>query len=174
MVILCEDSQQHTFIYRLLKQLGFPRGRIRVEQAPVGKGAAEQWVRESYPDEVKVYRQKRSHISIGLVTVIDADTEPVRHRYQQLNAKLEAEALNQRKDEEKICILVPRRNIETWLYALQGGTVDEEQSYPKLEREGNCQPAVEQLVEFLQGGWPNSLIPSLERGCEELDNRLPE
>jgi hypothetical protein len=174
MVILCEDAQQHTFIYRLLKQLGFPRGRIRVEQAPIGGGSAEQWVRESYPNEVEVHRRKRSRMNIGLVTAIDADTNPIDHRYRQLDERLDDSALSRREDDEKICILVPKRNIETWIYALRGDNVDEEQEYPKLEREGNCQPAVKQLAAYLRDRWPNDIIPSLRRGCQELNHRLPE
>lgn len=155
------------------KKLGFPK-RIRVNRAPPGFGAAEQYVRNSYPAQVELYRQKSAHMNMGLMILIDADTAPVQQRYQQLNRKLETEDLSQRGRDEKICILVPKRNIETWIYALQGDEVDEDQSYRKLEREGNCQPAVEKLVVFLQNGWPNDIIPSLKRGCRELNSRLPE
>lgn len=174
MIVLCEDLQHAVFIRRLLKDLGFPSRRIRIERAQTGKGAADRFVLDTYPEEVKEYRSRASHMNIGLVTVIDADTEPVKYRYQQLNVELEAEDLNRRRNDENICILIPKRNIETWIYALLSKEVDEEQSYRKLEREGNCQPAVDQLVGFLQDGCPNDIIPSLERGCRELNSRLPD
>jgi len=113
-------------------------------------------------------------MNIGLVTAIDADTEPVRRRYQELNEALEANGQENRQNGEEICILVPKREIETWIYALFGDTVNENTKYSKLENEGACQPAVEQLIDYLRHGWPNDLIPSLERGCRELENRLPE
>ncbi len=171
---LCEDSQHYTFLYRLLKSLGFTRHRIRIEPAPVGGGAADQWVRNHYPDEVETYRRESSHLRTGLVTAIDADENPVRRRYRQLNGELQAEALDQRGPDEMICILVPKRNIETWIYALFGNEVSETEDYGKLENEGDCQPAVEQLVEYLQDGWSDDLIPSLKQGCRELNTRLPE
>jgi len=174
MVILCEDSQQYTFIYRLLKLLGFPGQRIRVERAQEGRDAADQYVRNHYPDEVEVHRRKSARMSIGLVTAIDADENPVQYRYRQLNEELDAEDLGRRGTDEQICILVPKRNIETWIYALFGQDVNEEEIYPHLDEEGDCQSAVEQLVEYLQDGWPNDLIPSLQRGCRELNTRLPE
>jgi len=174
MVILCEDSQQYSFIYRLLKSLGFPRQRIRVERAQEGRDAADQFVRTRYPDELEVHRRKSARMNIGLVTAIDADKNSVQYRYRQLNEELEAEDLDRRGADEQICILVPKRNIETWIYALFEQDVNEEEVYPHLENEGDCQPAVEQLVEYLQAGWPSDLIPSLQRGCQELEDRLPK
>jgi ribosomal protein S18 acetylase RimI-like enzyme len=44
MIVLCEDLQHATFIRRLLKALGFPKGRIRVNRFPDGGGAADQYV----------------------------------------------------------------------------------------------------------------------------------
>lgn len=173
-IALCEDDQQYTFLLRLLKSLGFPSQRIDIERAPVGKGAADQWVRERYPDEVAVYRQKSSHLNIGLITAIDADEHSVRFRYRELNNELEANDLAHRQGDEKVCLQIPKRNIETWIYALLGNEVNEQEVYRKLDRESDCQPAVEQLVEYLQDAWPNDLIPSLERGCRELTTRLPE
>jgi len=175
MVILCEDSQQYAFIYRLLKSLGFPRRRIRVERAQEGQGAADQYVRTHYPDEVAVYRRKSARMHFGLVTAVDADTDPVQNRHRELDHALEGDDQAPRQNEEEICILVPKRNIETWIYALIGREgITEEEVYPHLENEGDCQPAVEQLVEYLQGGWPEDLLPSLQRGCRELNTRLPE
>jgi hypothetical protein len=120
MVILCEDSQQYTFIYRLLKSLGFPRRRIRVERAQEGQGAADQYVRTHYPDEMAVYRRKSARMRFGLVTAIDADTAPVQTRHRELDDALEDDDQDPRRNEEEIWILVPKRNIETWIYALLG------------------------------------------------------
>jgi len=171
MVVLCEDSQHRVFIYRLLKAFGLHR-RLRMEVAQEGEGAADQWVREKYPDEVAVCR--RSTMAVGLVTAIDADENSVRFRYRQLDKELDANDLDQRRNDEQICLLVPKRNIETWIYALLGEEVNERDGYPKLEKESECQPAVEKLVDYLRHGVPNDLIPSLKRGCRELNNRLPE
>lgn len=170
-VVVCEDSQQRVFIYRLLKALGLHR-RLRIEVAQKGRGAADQWVRETYPDEVAAYR--RSTMAVGLVAAIDADENSVRFRYRQLSDELKANDLEQSKLDEHICLLVPKRNIETWIYALRGNEVNEQDTYPKLGKESECQPAVEQLVEYLRQGFPEDLIPSLRRGGRELNERVPE
>lgn len=112
-------------------------------------------------------------MTVGLVTAIDADENSVQYRYQQLNEALEAEDLKRRENSEDICILIPKRNIESWIYALFGEEVNEKETYRKLGKESECQPAVDQLVEFLRHGVPNDLIPSLKRGCQELEDRLP-
>ena len=173
-VVICEDSQHRTFIYRLLRSLGFPRHRLDVKPAPVGGGAADQWVRERYADEVDAYRRKSSYRHIGLVTVVDADENSMQRRYQQFSEQLASEDLSRRGDAENICILIPKRNIETWIYALLGEEVNETDAYPKLQKESSCQPAVVELVQFVKNDCPEDLIPSLRRGCRELSNRLPE
>lgn len=171
---ICEDAQQYTFLYRLLKRLGFTRHRIHIEKAPVGRGAADQWIRNRYPDEVETYRQESARMQFGLLTAIDADKHAVQVRHQQLDNELDASDLEKRRRNEQICVLVPKRNIETWIYALFGREVNEKDAYPKLEKESECQPAVKQLVEYLRHDVPDDLIPSLRRGCQELDDRLPE
>jgi hypothetical protein len=82
--------------------------------------------------------------------------------------------LDRREADERICILVPKRNIETWIHALFGRDVNENERYPKLKREGDCQPAVEQLITYLREGLPDEMIPSLRHGGRELNERLPE
>lgn len=174
MVVLCEDAQHRTFVYRLLKDLGFPRRRIRIEQAPVGEGAAEQFVRETYPDEVRLHRRKSARMNIGLIAIVDADTASVRQRVQAFDQELDHCDLERRSPDERICLFIPKRNIETWIYALFGETVNETDSYPKLEREAACQPAVDTLAQYVKGDCPGTVIQSLRRGCRELSSRLPE
>lgn len=171
MVIVCEDSQHRVFVYRLLKAFGLHR-RIRIEVAQEGRGAADQWVRQRYPEEVAAYR--RATMSVGLITVIDADENTVRSRRQELNDVLVSNGLDRRKSEERICLLIPKRNIETWIYALRGKDVNETDTYRKLDKESECQPAVDQLVRFIRNDCPKQLISSLRRGCRELSTRLPE
>jgi hypothetical protein len=174
MIILCEDLQHATFFRRLLKDLGYPRRRIRVKRCPDGQGAADQYVRNHYPSEVAEYRKNSTRINIGLLTVIDADELEVQKRYRQLNRELDKEGLERRSQDEKICLAVPKRNIETWIYSLFGDEVNQTKAYPKLDKEGDCQPAVDELVEFVRTECPDDLISSLRRGCRELSARLPE
>jgi hypothetical protein len=173
MIILCEDLQHATFFRRLLIDLGYPRRRIRVKQCPDGEGAGDQYVLNHYPSEVSEHRKNSARINIGLLTVIDADELKVQRRHRQLNQELDREGLEPRSQGEKVCLAVPKRNIETWIYSLFGHEVNETETYAKLDKEGDCQPAVDELVQFVRTDCPDDLIPSLRRGCQELSNRLP-
>lgn len=79
MIVLCEDLQHATFIRRLLKEISFPKRRVRVVPLPEGSRAADQYVRNQYPSEVAEYRRKSAHLHIGLVTAIDADENSVQY-----------------------------------------------------------------------------------------------
>lgn len=60
---------------------------------------------------------------------------------------------NPRRDGERIAVLVPTWNIETWLVWLGGSDVDEsEKDPPKLPRKGDCQPEVNELTAMCQSG----------------------
>jgi hypothetical protein len=169
-VILCEDRQQEVFVRRYLHGLGYSNRRIRVAPYPAGRGSGEQFVRQNYPKEVKELRRRAKHLHVGLVVVIDADTSTVPQRLQQLDAELQQSGLSPRADDERIALLVPRRNIETWIHYLLGNPVDEDTVYPKLPRESDCQPAVARLLAIRSSGWqlPDDCPPSLREGCAEL------
>lgn len=177
-VILCEDKQHSVFVRRYMKGLGYGNRQIRQLPIPCGKGAAEQYVRKQYPTEVQAYRKASKRRSSALMTVIDADTRTVEDRHKQLASELKKRRVAQRAENEPIVILVPRRNIETWIHYLLGNLgnrIDETKSYPKLKCQGDCHPAVKRLLEIRETGWdlPDDCPPSLERGCDELKRLEP-
>jgi hypothetical protein len=167
--MLCEDRQHRAFLLRLCGVLGVRQ--LRIETSPSAQGG-EQYVLKRYPAEVEELRSKaHAQQNLGLLVMIDADRYTVKKRHQQLDASLEAEELDQRGEDERIVLLVPRRNIETWIYYLLGATVDEATEYPKFtHHERDCQPAVEQLRKIRNKAplYPKGCPPSLEVGCEEL------
>lgn len=67
-VLLCEDSQHEAFVRRFLKGMSWNTREIRVEKSPSAGGSAEQWVRENFPRELKIYRQRR-HKYVKLIEV---------------------------------------------------------------------------------------------------------
>ena len=174
LIILCEDKQHKTLIYRLLKDLGFNTHRIRSKVSPLADGAADQFVRERYADEVALHRQVATRMNAGLVVMIDADENNVNDRYQELRQQLDDREMDHRSRDEHICILVPKREVETWIYALEGRDVNENTKYPKLDREGDCADAVQYLADMVKTQCADDLLPSLYRGCRELTERLPD
>ena len=169
LVLLCEDKQQEVFARQFFIRRGFDRRKIRVNISPQGKGAAERYVRNRYPREVRRHRSKSAHLSICLAVVIDADTYTVAQRFSQFDSELEDSGQRNRQAVEKIAVFVPRRNIETWIHYLREQAVDEETAYPKLARESDCKPDVEKLVnQICPSGLPNDAPPSLHTACDEL------
>ena len=139
--MLCEDRQQWVFVYRFLIQNGVPGGRIRAQVSQAGRGSGEQFVREQYPKEVTEYRRRATSLNVALVVVQDCDNSTV----AQTRARLET-AVGRRED-ERIAILLPRRNIETWIrFLTDRAVVDEQVRYPKLRRESECHDAVDRLA----------------------------
>jgi hypothetical protein len=173
-VILCEDRQQEVFARYFLKKRGFT-GRFRANICPEGSQAGEQYVRTHYPEEVKVSRQKRNPVSIGLVVLIDADTGTLEARLNELASVLDEDEPKNRKPNEAIAIFVPKRNIETWIRYLQGETVNEEDDYAKFEKnEAACKTAVEDLADRCYSqSLPENAPRSLQAACGELQRLLP-
>lgn len=169
-VLLCEDAQHEAFGRRFLEQCGWRKQQIRVERSPKGETCGEQWVRERYPGEVDGLR--RSHVARALVVLIDADKHT--SRADQLEDSLRNHNLAERRDDEAIAILIPRRNIETWIHHLRGNAVDETTAYPHLTRERECIDAVKTLKARCDQGEPVvTSPPSLQQACLEWRNRIP-
>lgn len=172
-VILCEDRQQEVFARHFLKKRGFT-GLFRTQICPPGSQSGEQYVRTQYPMEVKAYRQNKNRVSIALVVLIDADTSPLQDRLNQLASILDEDAQEKRRSHEAIAIFVPKRNIETWIHYLQGETVNEEDTYPKFEKnEAVCKTSVENLADRCYSqNLPEDAPRSLQAACGELQRLL--
>ncbi len=163
-VVLCEDAAHKLFIERWLKCRGVSNRRIRTVALPAGKGAGEKFVRDRYPVEVLAYRQSR-FTSRQLIVAIDADTQSVDYRLEQLAQSLKDRGMEDRQPSERICILVPKRNIETWVRVLIGDAVTEEVDCGKQEPE-DTRRAADVYQAWLDGA--KEAIPSLTRSRTEV------
>ncbi|MGO9120344.1 MAG: hypothetical protein ACLQPD_22355, partial [Desulfomonilaceae bacterium] len=73
-----------------------------------------------------------------------------------------------RDSDEAVAIVVPKRNIETWIHHLNGEFVNEEDDYPKLDQERGCKLAVNHLVGLCKStGLKPDAPPALAAACEE-------
>lgn len=167
-VVLCEDRQHEVFMRAFLVSRGIPARRIRVEIALEGRGSGEQYVRRKYPEEVKAYRSKCNYLNIALAVMIDADMRRVVDRLNELDASLAKAELDRRQPNERIGIFVPKRNIETWIHYLMGEIVDEDTAYPKLKKQSECKPLVEELAQKCNQPLEQEAPPSLQAACTEL------
>ncbi len=173
LVLLCEDGQQECFVRRFLKAQGWQTREMYVLKSPAARGAAEQWVRERYPLELAEYRVRSTRAATGLMVMIDADAHRVEERKTELDAACEVRGVSPRRSEESVALLVPRRNIETWIHFLDGEAVDEEREYPKLQRERESRPAVARLHGYCTGpGLPEGAPDSLRTAGLEYKTRI--
>jgi hypothetical protein len=176
LVIVCEDVQQSAFARRYFVKRGFKARKIRVIPYPAGAGSGEQFVRQQLVHEVKLHRQKNSYgqRGIALVALIDADTLSVQERLEQIDSALEQEGVEKIKQDERIAIFVPKRNIETWIhFAKNRGSIDEDTSYPKLKKPKSCKEEVDLYVNTIcKDGIPPDAPSSLVHACNELTKIL--
>jgi hypothetical protein len=167
-VVLCEDLQHEVFVSRFLKQTRRANNyTITVQRSPKGQGSGAQFVIDHFPDEVRAYRSKSSYLGLCLIVVIDADVFTVEDRIHQLEESLAATGQVQRTAAERIVILVPKRNIETWIRYLDGNDCDETTAYPKLPEESHCMSAVRKLVDVYPDGISDQAPNSLLAACVE-------
>jgi hypothetical protein len=173
MVILCEDRQHETFARRFLQKLGISIRNLRVEISPQGRGSAEQFVRKQYASELQYYRSRSHRVQQGLMVMIDADGRDVHERLEQVEKDAVDAGHEGRRDDERIAVFVPKRNIETWLAYLDGQDVNENDSYPRLDRQRDCQRHVDALYEMCQAGTLRQPSPpSLVAACDEYRLRI--
>jgi hypothetical protein len=167
-VILCEDQQQEVFIRHFLMKKGYSHRQMRIKRCPAGKQAGEQFVRERYPAELKALRQRTAKAETALLVMIDADTGTVAEMAKRLDAICSEQGVAVRNQNDSAALLIPRRNIETWIHFLDGEAVDEVTAYSKLRSESDCKPGVKRLFEICSvGECPADFPDTLKSACSE-------
>lgn len=169
-VILAEDTAHLNFIRHYLKECNYNPRKIRPIRVPHGTGAGDQFVLEQYGDEVTAYRSKANYLSVSLVVLVDADHHSVEDRLAQLAECLERLGAAGRGDAERIALLVPKRNIHTWIVFLAGYPVEEESDFKRHAVARHYKEAGRALG---RQALPNAKPASLESGIAELRERLP-
>lgn len=132
-IILAEDTVQQNLVRRYLERCGHaPPFRLVALPARGTGGSGEKYVRDQYPQQVQACRSSLGRRAAALlVVVVDADMETTERRTAQLASALQAAGMTARGNEEPIVVLIPKRQVETWIRALLGNQVDEETDYKK-------------------------------------------
>jgi hypothetical protein len=165
-IVRCEDLQQRVFVYRCLVEKGFHRHAVQIKHNPAGD--AKRFVLDQYPIQVRALRST-PHVCKAVISIIDADDCTVEERKRQHDNALEGNGLPRRGDAERIAVLVPRRNIETWVHHLLGDAVNENDKYPRFRgEERKCAPAAQEFARRCPHDMREADLPSLRAGCTEL------
>ena len=191
-VVLCEDLQAWTFVYAALIRSGASGRRISPRRysdsrfhAGGGSGppppdgyrvyaCGSQHVRENFPPELRLARSLRAR-NFALVVHIDVDNttasgRSVANRVRELAAACEKASVPPRTDDDPVALLVCRRNIETWIHALDGELVNEHDEYVKLTgHESEAKPAAKKFADHARDRThPDPSVPSLLTGLREF------
>lgn len=173
-ILLCEDQQHENFARRFLGEHGWRQRQIRTVISPRGQGAAVGWVEKCYPLEVAKLRSA-PHVSRSLVVILDADRLSVAQRMNKLAAELKRAGQQPRGASENIALIIPKRNIETWITFLGGRVVDEDRNYKVISVcTLSCREEAKSLVAHCHTEkFPASAPDSLQIARTEFIQRIP-
>jgi hypothetical protein len=170
--VWCEDRHQEQFARKFsFRKFGLTWRDVQVRPAPKGNGSAAQWVIENFPHATRVARTGKNQQRLGVLVIVDGDTEGVESRKRSL-----LQPPNDRRDDLRVAICVPSRNIETWVKYLSSPlprpAADREDTDFKLEAGHEW----DELLPLAIAQWDaNSSAPglaSLKDAHDEL-GRLP-
>lgn len=173
-VVLCEDKRHWAVLHHFLKQHGIGERKIRVVKSPGGRGAADSFIRKQFPAEVRAYRSKCSHLNICLLVMIDADPgNSPGDRINMLHESLRKKGIDPVKPEDRIALVVPRRNIESWMHFVIDNVIDEKTDYKHDHSDSDSRLCGERLkqiqMQFRAGSTADALPPSLGEAIREIE-----
>ncbi len=163
--VLGEDPFHRTFVGAWLRANGVADRRFVVVEPPAGKSGGYTFVLDRCKIEVQAARlRNRSKAKTRVIVVIDADHNSVQERLAEV--KSAAGTTDEDIASGLVCVLVPKRHIETWVHAL-GPTdprVDEKADYKEKKSE-EVKTAARRLARL-----PSAPTepPSLVHGYSEL------
>lgn len=169
-VVLAEDIEQARLVERYVKRGIDQRQNIRRSELCGGRGSGEAFVRRQYAKEVAECRRQAARTRALLIVVIDADVKTVEERAGQLEAALSEAGQRRREDSDPVVVLIPKRSIETWVYCLLGGVVDETRDYSARKPSGNqIRLAAHTLFDWSRPNAtpPDTCVPSLRTSFPE-------
>ena len=177
-VLVCEDWRQSAFARGFLVASGVDRRSVDPKVNPGGSG--HDWVKDQFVKEVANF--VRFSEGRGILGLLDEDGMGVETRELEVTNRLKAAGLPRVAATEGRCLLLPARNIETWLYWLRARqvgapvVVDETTNY-KVEgppaggarlSDEHCRPAGEYLHSLNHTSTPEGCPPLLDQALRRL------
>lgn len=142
-------------------------------------GSGHDWVRTQFVEEVS--NLTRFSEGRGVLGLLDEDGQGVSERERDIADALRERNLGSFLASEGRCLLLPTRNLETWLYWLksrQGGmtiSIDETTNFkmrPPTDmariEDGDCRPAGEYLHTLDHTRLPEGCPSMLRKGLAQL------
>lgn len=177
-VIVCEGWRDSAFARGFLTAAGIDSRAIDPRVNPGGSG--HDWVKTQFVGEVA--NLARFSEGRGVLGLLDEDGQGVAAREREVAERLEMRGLLPMAAQEGRCLLLPARNIETWLYWLacrRGGVVAAVDEITDYKRQGppagisqlsdaDCRPAGQHLHKLNHKDLPADCPPMLKTGLGQL------
>lgn len=176
-VLVCEGWRDSRFMRSFLGSSG--NRKIHVKDNPRGCGSGHDWVKTQFVNEVA--NLKRFSEGRGVLGLLDEDG--ISSREKEITEALAARNLGSLSPSEGRCLLLPTRNLETWLYWLkshQNGillSIDETTDFKRQPPNGipcinnrDCQTTGEYLHTLDHTQLPDHCPSMLRKGLLQLRN----
>jgi hypothetical protein len=176
-VVVCEGWRDSAFIRGFLKQAHVSSRSLDVRPNPRGSG--HDWVAARFAEEVA--NLERFSEGRGVLGLLDEDGQGASTRVQKVAGQLLMKGLPQIDCNEGRCLLLPTRNLETWLYWLKAQSsgaalaVSESSDYKRMPPanagrldDSDCGPAGMFLHSINHTNPPPGCPPMLVRALESL------
>ena len=178
--VLCEDRCHYDFIRGFFISQGVEGNRKfnLCADLPEGKGSAEQHVKKHFYSALRSYA--RSGENIFLIVALDADTSDSKEILQLLNGIAQENGGDEIKDSDKLFLMLPKRNIETWFEwfdAINTGnvsvdeTIDYKQRHKKAKSQKYGENFSKMYMEYLGKNDKSTCElapPSLQLACDDF------
>lgn len=173
-IALAEDRGHQNFARGFLDRWGYRGSKIRFVPLPAGGSSGEQYVREHYPVKLEALRRKLARTSKALIVLIEADRRTTAETRSSLDTQRQRNGVAPRASGEPVCLFIPKRNIETWVFCLLGRSANEQEDYRARTEEKESQLAGydfgKQILEC--SGPAAHWVPSLKEAVPEA-RRVP-
>ncbi|MCL2811285.1 MAG: hypothetical protein FWD25_05270 [Clostridia bacterium] len=115
-LVLCEDTSHYHFVRGFLLAQGIRDNRqfTLYKELPEGSGSGSRFVQMHFPNAYEEYNRKSENVL--LVVVLDIDKEDIMPEdiKEQLNKILKKDKSLTIAASDKLLLVFPKRNIETW------------------------------------------------------------
>jgi hypothetical protein len=178
-ILICEGRRDAAFARGFLETS--VNRKVHVRRNPRGSGHG--WVRTQFVEEVghlKWFSEGR-----GVLGLLDEDGQRVSVRETEIAEALRERNLGSLSPSEGRCLLLPTRNLETWLYWLKSQRnerpvpIEETTDYKRQPPTGiariddrDCRPAGEYLYTLDHTQLPHGCPSMLRKGLAQLRDFL--
>jgi uncharacterized protein YdiU (UPF0061 family) len=173
-ILLCEDEAHERFIKAFMKRCGLRTDPPYVKSLVASRmqhGGNDHWILNAFPVQLHACRQRQKKAETLLIVALDADDHTLEERRRQLLDRVTAAGYDAFAANERAILLIPKRSVETWIRALRGEQVTEDQdckAWTKATKE-EIRSAAQTLYEWsrLNANPGPTCVPSLTAALPE-------